>query len=150
MKPRTLTLAEVMAGAERAHKRVSRWPQWKRDVSRIGSTGMREKDDERFMSTRTQLFEITVIRSVKNSEVYKFEVGGKVGRIALKGETLPVHIGIDRISKCLADQIVRVFRVDGSGHGVPYATRRKVVNAVYVELQKLVEEHDAQRKERTP
>lgn len=51
MKPRTLTLAEVMAGVERAHKRVSRWPQWKRDVSglcegdRIGSTEDEGEDD---------------------------------------------------------------------------------------------------------
>ena len=32
-KPRTLTLKEVLEGAERAERRVSAWPQWKRDFS---------------------------------------------------------------------------------------------------------------------
>lgn len=33
IRPRTLTLAEVLAGAERAAARVERWPEWKRDLS---------------------------------------------------------------------------------------------------------------------
>lgn len=32
--PRTLTLAEVLAGAERATERVKAWPQWKQDIGR--------------------------------------------------------------------------------------------------------------------
>lgn len=31
--PRTLTLAEVLAGAERAAARVEKWPEWKRELS---------------------------------------------------------------------------------------------------------------------
>ena len=33
IRPRTLTLAEVLAGAERAAARVERWPEWKRELS---------------------------------------------------------------------------------------------------------------------
>lgn len=33
IRPRTLTLAEVLAGAERAEARVEKWPEWKRELS---------------------------------------------------------------------------------------------------------------------
>lgn len=32
-QPRTLTLKEVLEGAERAQNRVSTWPEWKRELS---------------------------------------------------------------------------------------------------------------------
>lgn len=32
-QPRTLTLKEVLEGAERAQQRVSAWPEWKRELS---------------------------------------------------------------------------------------------------------------------
>jgi len=32
-QPITLTLREVLEGAERAEKRVERWPEWKRKLS---------------------------------------------------------------------------------------------------------------------
>ena len=33
VRPRTLTLAEILAGAERAAARVEKWPEWKRELS---------------------------------------------------------------------------------------------------------------------
>lgn len=33
IRPRTLTLAEILAGAERAAARVEKWPEWKRELS---------------------------------------------------------------------------------------------------------------------
>lgn len=36
---RVLSLAEVLAGAERASARVARWPQWMRDLSRFKTPG---------------------------------------------------------------------------------------------------------------
>lgn len=32
-RPKTLTLKQVLEGAERAHVRVSAWPDWKRELS---------------------------------------------------------------------------------------------------------------------
>lgn len=31
-KPKTLTLQQVLEGAERAHERVLKWPEWKRQL----------------------------------------------------------------------------------------------------------------------
>lgn len=38
-QPRTLTLDEVLEGAERAHQRVSTWPDWKRELSVASAKG---------------------------------------------------------------------------------------------------------------
>jgi hypothetical protein len=38
VEPRTLTLAEVEAGAERASDRVEAWPAWKRELSARGAS----------------------------------------------------------------------------------------------------------------
>lgn len=37
-QPRTLTLKEVLEGAERAQQRVSTWPEWKRELSASSSS----------------------------------------------------------------------------------------------------------------
>lgn len=47
---RTLTLREVLEGAERAQQRVSKWPEWKRELSPSTSSERGEnrnsKDDK--------------------------------------------------------------------------------------------------------
>lgn len=44
MSPRILTLQEVLTGAERAAKRVAKWPKWKRELSMSANEidGMKE------------------------------------------------------------------------------------------------------------
>lgn len=38
IRPRTFTLAEILAGAERAAARVEKWPEWKRELSQRDRT----------------------------------------------------------------------------------------------------------------
>lgn len=44
-QPRTLTLQEVLEGAERAEQRVSNWPQWKRELSAELASPQARNDD---------------------------------------------------------------------------------------------------------
>lgn len=91
MKPRTLTLAETLAGVERAHKRVERWPQWKRDVSCFKPTDFAERDDGKFMTqyivarvnTSVLYFEVEASSDWRAEELVKegegFHKGSRIG-----------------------------------------------------------------------
>lgn len=73
----------------------------------------------------------------KHGPTYKIKIAGRIGRIEVRGETTPVYFGIDEINHSLAQKITRVFRADGSGRAVPFATRHKVIDAVFCKLTKL-------------
>lgn len=97
---RTLTLAETLAGAERAAKRVERWPQWKRDVSglaRIGTTGIGERDDAEIMLLDTIKAQIFIF----HSEGWSLkEIGRRLGlrpRTVSKVLRKPVNSIVDRL-----------------------------------------------------
>ncbi len=79
---------------------------------------------------------LQVVKS-KHGETYKVKIAGRIGRIAVHGETTPIYLHIDEINHSLAQKITRVFRADGSGRTVPFATRRKVIDAVFCKLTKL-------------
>lgn len=73
----------------------------------------------------------------KEGHAVRMKISGMVGRIAIKGEVRPLYMNIsDAGTHRSADSDTTVNRADGYGKAVPFATRRKVVDAVFKERQK--------------
>lgn len=81
---------------------------------------------------------LTLVRS-KHGPTYKIKIDAVFGRIAVHGETTPVHVGLDRINFQLVRDILetRIFRSDGSGKPVPMGARMKIEKAVLARLKTL-------------
>lgn len=75
---------------------------------------------------------VEVIRSTQNPNTVKLGISGRVGRIGVVGESLPIHLGLDDLSKPgFMSSILPQGRVrrEGGGRDLPYSTLRKVHEA---------------------
>ncbi len=83
--------------------------------------------------------DVKLIKS-KHGETYKAEVTGNVGRIRVRGYTTPVYIGIDDLDRAgFVSARLTVNREEGGK--LPYATRRKVEDAVLAKLKSIDPKH---------
>jgi len=96
---------------------------------------------------------LTVEHSKKNRGLYRMKISGSVGKIGIRGEVRPFHMGIEKEATLrIAEQLTTVNRSDGGGKEMPFGAKRKVIAAVHAKLQEIhdkhesVDEHDTQYK----
>lgn len=81
-----------------------------------------------------------ILRAVKSKHgpTYMLKASGKVGRIEVTGETLPINVTVDALDLTTARHAsVRIRRADGSGRALPFGAQQKIDRAVEAKLREL-------------
>ena len=85
-------------------------------------------------SGRGKNLDLQLRRSKRNPCAVRIEIGGRVGRINVRGKTTTVFIGIDDLDQSgLAHSITRVNRAEGGK--LPFGAQSVVEDAVIAKLK---------------
>ena len=74
----------------------------------------------------------------KEGSSVRMTIGGSVGKIEIRGEVRPFHLGIEKaVTPRIVDQLTTVNRADSGGKDMPFVAKRKVLAAVQAKLEEL-------------